>query len=130
MKKTQLQRKTPLKSYTPLKAKTSLKARSSLKPGRRRSNKRPEATDRCCICGRPFAHTHEVFYGTANREVSRSAGFQVRLCEEHHQGTSGVHGRDGHALDMELKCEMQAKYEVSHSRQEFISLIGRSYIEA
>lgn len=128
MKRTPLQRKTPLKSHTPLRSKTALKARSSLKPGKKRSNTRPAADSYCCICGNPYAHTHEVFHGTANRELSRKNSFQVKLCEDHHQGTFGVHGRDGYQLDLDLKREAQAQYEQSHTREQFISLIGKSYL--
>ena len=50
------------------------------------------------------------------------------LCQEHHEGTYGVHGTKGHQLDLYLKIECQKKYEETHSRNEFINLIGRSYI--
>lgn len=122
MKRTELKRKTPLKSRSQLHRKTSLKA------GKKRSNPRPTMEDYCCICGQSGAHTHEVFHGIANREVSRQHGFQVRLCESHHQGTDGVHGRDGRDLDLYLKREAQAAFEVTHTRDEFINLIGKSYL--
>ena len=31
------------------------------------------------------------------------------LCWEHHHGTNGVHGKNGHELDLKLKLELQEK---------------------
>ena len=69
-----------------------------------------------------------MFFGR-NRKVSDANGFTVRLCVEHHRGMYGVHGKYGHELDMRLKRNMQMAYEMTHSREDFIGLIGRSYID-
>jgi hypothetical protein len=82
----------------------------------------------CCVCGNPRTQAHHVFYGMKNRNVSDEHGFLVHLCLTHHVGTQGVHGRDGHALDALLKRHVQAEYEQTHSREEFMALIGRSYL--
>lgn len=45
-----------------------------------------------------------------------------------HNGASyGVHFN--HALDLQLKRECQEKFEETHTRQEFIQLIGKNYLE-
>jgi len=32
------------------------------------------------------------------------------LCGECHRGTNGIHGKNGHILDLELKVGLQHKY--------------------
>lgn len=39
-----------------------------------------------------------------------------------------MHGRDGHALDLRLKQDCQRKFEETHSREEFMAIIGRNYL--
>lgn len=63
------------------------------------------------------------------RDISEAHGFYVYLTVEWHEGTEGVHGRDGHALDQRLKRECQAAFERTHSHAEFMEIIGRNYID-
>ena len=83
------------------------------------------------ICYRCQKHgvteCHHIFYGK-NRKISDKLGFWVHLCPECHRGTNGVHGKNGHEIDMDLKKMCQWTYEQTHSREEFIEKIGRSYI--
>ena len=72
-------------------------------------------------------HYHHIYFGTARRKISEKNGFKVWLCYDHHEGTYGVHGKNGHSLDLFLKVVCQKKYEETHSREEFIKLIGESY---
>lgn len=65
-------------------------------------------------------------FGTANRKVSDKNGFTVYLCQYHHEGTYGVHGKYGDELNRELKEVCQKKFEENHTREEFIKLIGKS----
>lgn len=44
---------------------------------------------------------------------------QVYLCGNHHRGTKGVHGREGHKLDKKLKLEYQQKLEFLLDKQYF-----------
>ena len=62
---------------------------------------------------------HEV-YGGANRKRSILNGLVVPLCRKHHQNEE---------ILSELKVAMQRMYEVNHTRDEFIKLIGKSYIK-
>lgn len=61
-------------------------------------------------------------------KISEKNGFKVWLCQEHHEGTYGVHGKYGHELDLLLKQTCQKKFEETHTRSEFITLIGKNYI--
>ena len=81
----------------------------------------------CLLCGRPRQNVHHVFFGTANRKISDKHGFVIPLCVDHHIGRNGVHFNK--SLDLKIKQHCQRKYEaLGHSREEFIKLIGRSYL--
>ena len=83
--------------------------------------------DKCYFCGRPRQAVHEVFFGTANRKISIENGFCVGLCNAHHNTTANsVHHNKN--LDLELKKLYQQEYEKIHTREEFIKLIGKSYL--
>lgn len=83
----------------------------------------------CFICFKQTGlHDHHIYFGTANRKISEKNGFKVWLCYDHHEGTNGVHGMKGHKLDLFLKQTCQKKYEETHTRDDFIKLIGRNYI--
>lgn len=62
---------------------------------------------------------HEVYNG-ANRKRSILNGLVVPLCRKHHQNEE---------ILSELKVETQQIYELNHTRDEFIKLIGKSYIK-
>ena len=53
------------------------------------------------------------------------------LCGNCHRGTSGIHGRDGHTLDLKLKLKLQRKYfKQGYLENEVRELMnGRLYIE-
>lgn len=84
-------------------------------------------TEKCYVCGKKDTEVHHIYFGS-NRKISDKYGFTVRLCPEHHRGTNGVHGKNGHEIDMILKRTQQVLYEANHSREDFIKLIGRSYL--
>ena len=70
---------------------------------------------------------HHVFFGTANRKISEREGFKVWLCPYHHNMSSNsVH--QNRKLDLVLKRKCQLEYERNHTREEFIKLIGKSYL--
>ena len=85
---------------------------------------------KCFICSsQTNIHDHHIYFGTARRKISEANGFKVWLCLQHHEGTFGVHGSKGYELDRYLKKVCQKEYEKNHSREEFIKLIGRNYLE-
>lgn len=83
----------------------------------------------CFLCGTTKnLHCHHIYMG-ANRKVSEDNGFKVWLCGHHHnQSDWGVHGKNGHELDGVLKRSCQREFEKTHTRQEFMDLIGRNYL--
>ena len=84
---------------------------------------------KCLICGKPFGlHKHHVFYGTANRKMSEKYGCWVWLCPYHHNTSmNSIHANPG--MDQKLKRETQMIFEQTHSREEFMQIFGRSWID-
>lgn len=88
-----------------------------------------QSVKKCYACSRRTnLHDHHIYFGTSRRKISEKNGFKVWLCQEHHEGTYGVHGKYGHELDLLLKQTCQKKFEETHTRSEFIALIGKNYI--
>lgn len=74
-------------------------------------------------------HKHHIYKGNPNKQISEKNSFWVWLRWDWHNGADyGVHGKLGHELDLKLKRECQERFEETHSREEFIQLIGRSYL--
>lgn len=73
---------------------------------------------------------HHAFFGTANRKLSEKDGLKVWLCQEHHRGTTGVHGKDGHRLDTYIKSIAQMAYmrKYNKTKEEFIKRYGKNYL--
>ena len=84
----------------------------------------------CYLTGSTYnLHRHHIYAGS-RRQISEREGFWVWLTGYYHnQSNEGVHGKDGHALDLWLKQECQRKYEENHSREEFMRLIGKNYLD-
>ncbi len=90
-----------------------------------------EDNECCYLCNLEKRRTrrecvHHIFGGPL-RSISERMGFKVPLCNRHHNMSDiAVHfNRD---LDLILKRLCQAKFEETHSRQEFMRLIGRNYL--
>ena len=72
-------------------------------------------------------HKHHIFFGNPLRQISEMNGFWVWLRHDWHNGREyGVHF--DRWLDLKLKQECQMAYEKNHSRAEFRSIIGKSYL--
>lgn len=80
------------------------------------------------LSGLPRECIHHVFGGNGRRKISEREGFIVPLTNaEHNMSNRGVHFNK--KLDRWLKCLCQSKYEETHTREEFIKLIGRNYLD-
>ena len=75
---------------------------------------------KCENCGKYCykLDAHEV-YGGCNRKRSIQNGFVALLCRECHSDEKVI---------QKLKIDYQRKYEINHSREEFINIIGKSYL--
>ena len=83
--------------------------------------------DKCFFCGKPAQCCHEVYFGLANRKISIENGFCVGLCHYHHN-MSNISVHYDRKMDLKLKQIYQKEYEKNHTRNEFIKLIGKSYL--
>ena len=82
----------------------------------------------CYLCEGRAECVHHIYYGTKQRSVSDKMGFVVPLCNRcHNMSDNSVHFN--HRKDMFLKQKCQRKFEETHSREEFMRLIGRNYLE-
>lgn len=69
---------------------------------------------------------HHCIHGTANRILSEEYGLKVWLCKAHHIEVHDV----SHKLDTYLKQKAQEAFEKKcGSRQEFMKIFGKNYIE-
>lgn len=83
----------------------------------------------CYITGSRFnLHKHHIYFGNGYRRISEQNGFWVWIVGEYHnQSNIGIHcgNKD---LDLKLKQDCQRKFEETHTRAEFMALIGRNYL--
>ena len=79
--------------------------------------------EHCYLCGCPVVDMHEI-YGAGNRKASMRNGFCVPLCRHHHiQVTTTCYENSW------LKMICQMKFEGTHTRDEFMAIIGKNYLE-
>lgn len=73
---------------------------------------------------------HHIYHGWGNRRISDENGFWVWLRHDLHIADS-PHKTPHNDIetDLELQRTCQKKYEETHSREDFISLVGRNYLE-
>ena len=75
----------------------------------------------------PAECIHHIYEGTGRRKISEREGFIVPLTNrQHNMSNEAVHFNK--KLDLYLKRLCQSIYEQTHTREEFIKLIGRSYL--
>lgn len=87
-----------------------------------------QAEKRCYLTGAENIplHEHHIFAGK-NRKASEKHGFKVWLRPElHNMSNAGVHFNK--ELDLRLKRECQARFEETHTREEFMAIIGANYL--
>ena len=76
------------------------------------------------------SHRHEAFFGVRNRQKSIDDGLVVFLTYENHEGTNGVHGKNGHELDLAIKQTAETYWLMYYNKtiDDFIKRYGRNYI--
>lgn len=83
---------------------------------------------RCYICDAVgYLEEHHIYHGMGRRKLSEKYGMKVYLCYMHHRDSVvGVHFNKMN--DLMLKKKGQEVFEKMHSREEFISIFGKSYL--
>lgn len=73
---------------------------------------------------------HHIYHGWGNRRISDENGLWVWLAHDWHIADSENHTPHNDTdVDLYLKKECQKVFEKTHSREEFISLVGRNYLD-
>lgn len=89
-----------------------------------------EDMEHCYLCGREREAVHHIYHGTALRKISDRHGFIVPLCANcHTMSTTSVHLDKKHVKDTALKKLCQNRFERDHSREEFMKIVGRNYLD-
>ena len=81
------------------------------------------------LSGTPTNVIHHIYGGNGRRKISERYGFIIPLTpKEHNMSDEAIHFNK--PVDMMIKRKCQAKYEsMGHTGEEFISIIGRSYLD-
>ena len=101
-----------------------------------RSIMQDKSKHRCYICDifcgdgsvKPYLEEHHVF-GGPRRKKSEHYGLKVYLCRKHHihaGGPEAVHRN--HETCLMIQQDVQRQFEKTHTREEFMALIGRNYL--
>lgn len=107
---------------------------------RRKKHKTSILQDRsdgtCYLCVRlhgdyrihKYREEHHIFPGNPGRKLSEAEGLKVYLCPEHHQtGPEAVHKNQ--KISRLLQQDAQRAFEKTSSREQFMKLFGRNYID-
>lgn len=78
--------------------------------------------EKCYCCEGEKEHIHEIYKGR-NRKISIKNGFCIPICSKCHEKTEN----DANFL-RKLQIICQQKYEETHTREEFMKIIGRNYL--
>lgn len=84
----------------------------------------------CYVCGTENnLHLHHILFGK-NRKKADEDGLTLYLCYEHHEGTYGVHGKNGHELDIRLKKVAEYRWCEFYNKtpEQFMKRYGRNYL--
>lgn len=71
----------------------------------------------CPICGKIATELHHRIFRSQCKPLVNCKLNHIHLCEEHHRGTQGVHGKNGHKLDRLLKLQFQNNLEILFDKQ-------------
>ena len=72
-------------------------------------------------------HKHHIYPGYGTRNICEREGFYIWLIPRlHNMSDDGIHFNKG--FDLYVKKLCQEKYEETHTREEFMRLIGKNYL--
>lgn len=85
----------------------------------------------CYVTGRTEGlDKHHIYHGPGLRDISDKHGFWVYLWQPLHlAGMGGLHKFPNTGLDLELKQACQRRFEETGTREEFMAIIGKNYLD-
>lgn len=83
---------------------------------------------KCFMCGsKDWLELHHIF-GASNKKNSEKYGFLVYLCHWcHNEPPNGVHHNSENMR--KLKALAQKKFEQDHTRDEFLKIFGKNFLD-
>lgn len=78
--------------------------------------------EKCYLCPNKKDDIHEIYAGS-KRIISIKNGFCIPICRKCH---SKIQNNEEKMLKLKIEC--QKKYEESHSREEFMKMVGKNYL--
>lgn len=63
----------------------------------------------CFVCASSNTEKHHIIKRSQSKALIKCQLNLVELCPTHHRGHNGVHGKNGHELDLRLKINFQNK---------------------
>lgn len=81
-----------------------------------------EDLEHCYMCKKNPVDIHEI-YGGNNRRQSMKYGFCIPLCRLHHRMVTNKS-----SVSLIFKKACQEKFEETHTREEFMKIIGKNYL--
>lgn len=95
-----------------------------------------EDREHCFLCGRNARadyfglEEHHVFEGYGKRDISEQYGLKVYICGDrcHRNGKKSVHKNAEVARALKAKAQEMAMQHYGWSIEDFISIIGKSYL--
>ena len=91
-----------------------------------KNNPKPTENNICWVCQKPYASTHEIFFGSGERQLSIRYGMQVNLCIEHHKN---LHYNPLKGLDIEFKKMAQKNFELLHGHEKYMQIFETNYLD-
>lgn len=79
--------------------------------------------DKCYICSSPDVQIHECIPGNGKRDLCKSLGLTVALCQIHHD-----EAHRNKTMAAMLKAHAQMVFERTHSHEEWMELFRRNYL--
>lgn len=81
----------------------------------------------CELCGsNHMVQLHHKIGGHGKRKQCETLESVIALCWKHHHGTFGAHGREGQALNRQLRQELERTYrEQGRDEEEILYLLGK-----
>ena len=79
----------------------------------------------CCLCGTTIdLECHHAIHGTSNRKNAEKYGLKVWACHRCH-----MHIHNDRKVDLALICAAQKKFEETHTREEFMAIFGKNWLD-
>ena len=73
-------------------------------------------------------HKHHIYPGYGTRMICEENGFYIYLIPRlHNMSDDGIHFNKG--FDLYIKKLCQEEFEKTHTRAEFMALIGKNYLD-